>query len=109
MVDSYEVVDLADWTRGESEPGGDEAKRWFIAPETSPHAGHWLFKPRRIKTLELSKERQHRGDKPDVLVRGEDWAEKISYESPSCCLCLQRKRSWRQLFSYAPTNASMAR
>ena len=80
MVDSYEVVDLADWTRGESEPGGDEAKRWFIAPETSPHAGHWLFKPRRIKTLELSKERQHRGDKPDVLVRGEDWAEKISYE-----------------------------
>ena len=80
MVDSYEVVDLADWTRGESEPGGDEAKRWFIAPETSPHAGHWLFKPRRIKTLELSKERQHRGEKPDVLVRGEDWAEKISYE-----------------------------
>ncbi len=80
MVDSYDVVDLADWTRGESEPGGDEAKRWFIAPETSPQAGHWLFKPRRIKTLELSQLRQDRGDRPDVLVRGEDWAEKISYE-----------------------------
>ncbi|NTY62360.1 hypothetical protein [Mycolicibacterium sphagni] len=80
MVDSYDVVDLVDWTRGESEPGGDEAKRWFIAPETSPHAGHWLFKPRRIKTLELSKERRDRGDRPDVLIRGEDWAEKISYE-----------------------------
>lgn len=80
MVDSYEVVDLAEWTRGESEPGGDEEKRWFTAPETSRHAGHWLFKPRRVKTLELSKERQRLGDVPDVLVRGEDWAEKISYE-----------------------------
>ena len=80
MVDSYEVVDLAGWTRGESEPGGDEEKRWFTAPETSRHAGHWLFKPRRIKTLELSQERQRLGDMPDVLVRGEDWAEKISYE-----------------------------
>ncbi|MGV0584513.1 hypothetical protein ABQE45_12255 [Mycobacteroides chelonae] len=81
MVDSYEVVDLADWTRGESEPGGDEAKRWFLGPESSPHAGHWLFKPRRIKILKLSKERQRLGDVPDVLVRGEDWAEKISYEA----------------------------
>jgi len=80
VVDSYEVVDLADWTRGESEPGGDEAKRWFIAPESSRHAGHWLFKPRRIKTLKLSEERQRLGHEPDVLVRGEDWAEKISYE-----------------------------
>ncbi|WP_006247144.1 hypothetical protein [Mycolicibacterium tusciae] len=80
MVDSFEVVDLADWTRGESEPGGDEAKRWFIAPDSSRHAGHWLFKPRRIKTLKLSKERQRLGDEPDVLIRGEDWAEKISYE-----------------------------
>lgn len=80
MLDSYEVVDLADWIRGESEPGGDEAKRWFIAPEFSPHAGHWLFKPRRIKILELSQERRDRGDQPDVLIRGEDWAEKISYE-----------------------------
>lgn len=80
MVDSYDVVDLADWVRGESEPGGDEAKRWFIAAESSRYAGHWLFKPRRIKTLVLSKERRRRGDEPDVLVRGEDWAEKISYE-----------------------------
>ncbi|WP_071285757.1 hypothetical protein [Mycolicibacterium llatzerense] len=80
MVDSYDVVNLADWIRGESEPGGDEAKRWFVAPESSRHAGHWLFKPRRIKTLKLSRERQRRGDDPDVLVRGEDWAEKISYE-----------------------------
>ncbi len=80
MVASYEVVDLADWTRGESEPGGDEAKRWFIGPDSSRYAGHWLFKPRRIKTLQLSKERQLLGDTPDVLVRGEDWAEKVSYE-----------------------------
>lgn len=80
VVGSFEIVSLADWTRGESEPGGDEAKRWFIAPESSRYTGHWLFKPRRIKTLKLSKERQRRGDKPDVLVRGEDWAEKISYE-----------------------------
>jgi hypothetical protein len=79
-VGSFEVVDLAEWTRGESEPGGDEAKRWFIAPDSSRHAGHWLFKPRRIKTLKLSKARQQLGDTPDVLVRGEDWAEKISYE-----------------------------
>jgi hypothetical protein len=80
VVDSYEVVDLADWTRGESEPGGDEAKRWFIAHEASRHAGHWLFKPRRIKTLKLSKERQRLGHQPNVLIRGEDWAEKLSYE-----------------------------
>lgn len=80
MVDTYEVVDLAGWTRGESEPGGDEAKRWFIAPASSRHAGHWLFKPRRVKALKLSKERQRLGHEPDVPVRGEDWAEKISYE-----------------------------
>ena len=49
MVDSYDAVDVADWTRGESEPGGDEAKRWFIGPDSLQHAGHWLFKPRRIK------------------------------------------------------------
>lgn len=58
---SYEVVDLAEWTRGESEPGGDEAKRWFIAPDCSRFAGHWLFKPRRIKALTLSKARQKLG------------------------------------------------
>ncbi|MCV7198172.1 hypothetical protein [Mycobacterium angelicum] len=80
MVDTFEVVDLADWTRGESEPGGDEAKRWFVAPEASRHAGHWLFKPRRIKALKLSKRRRLLGDEPDVLVRGENWAEKVSYE-----------------------------
>jgi len=28
----------------------------------------------------LSKERQQRGDAPDILVRGDDWAEKISFE-----------------------------
>ena len=80
MVGSFPVIDLADWTRGESEPGGDEAKRWFIAPEASPYSGHWLFKPRRIKTLTLSAQRSQRGEKPDLLVRGENWAEKISYE-----------------------------
>lgn len=80
MVDAFNVVDLADWTRGESEPGGDEAKRWFIAPESSRYAGHWLFKPRRIKTLRLSKDRRRRGEQPEVLIRGENWAEKISFE-----------------------------
>ncbi|WP_042937634.1 HipA domain-containing protein [Rhodococcus sp. AW25M09] len=80
MGEPFRVVDLADWTRGESEPGGAEEKRWFTAPEASPHAGHWLFKPRRIKELTLSRERRARGDAPDLLVRGEDWAEKISYE-----------------------------
>lgn len=79
-MDTFEVIDLGDWTRGESEPGGDEAKRWFIAPETSQYAGHWLFKPRRIKTLLLSEERRLRGDAPDLLIRGENWAEKITYE-----------------------------
>lgn len=77
----YNVVDLDDgWTRGEREPGGDEEKRWFIGADSSPYAGHWLFKPRRIKELVLSRERQARGDAPDILIRGEDWAEKIVYE-----------------------------
>lgn len=80
MIYTFTIVKLDDWTRGESEPGGDEAKRWFIAPSSSTYAGHWLFKPHRVKTLPLSKERQRRNDEPDVLVRGEDWAEKISYE-----------------------------
>ncbi|PXW25081.1 UNVERIFIED_CONTAM: hypothetical protein DES50_12329 [Williamsia faeni] len=80
MVVPFEIVDLAEWTRGESEPGGDEAKRWFLAPESSPHAGHWLFKPRTEKTLTLSATRRARGDEPDLLVGGEDWAEKITYE-----------------------------
>jgi hypothetical protein len=30
--------------------------------------------------LKLSKARRQIGDKPDILVRGDDWAEKISYE-----------------------------
>lgn len=80
VVERFPVVDLEGWTRGEREPGGDEAKRWFIAPPESSYDGHWLFKPRRVKELALSKERQRRGDKPDVLIRGENWAEKIAYE-----------------------------
>ncbi|UAK39378.1 hypothetical protein K8O93_06780 [Gordonia bronchialis] len=81
MSAQFDVVDLDDgWTRGAREPGGDERKRWFRAPDSSPHAGHWLFKPRTEKPLTLSKVRQARGDSPDVLISGEDWAEKISYE-----------------------------
>jgi hypothetical protein len=79
----FTVIDLAatGWVRGEREPGGDESKRWFIPPDSSPYAGReWLFKPRRTKELLLSKERQQRGDAPDILVRGDDWAEKISFE-----------------------------
>lgn len=77
----FGVVDLDDgWTRGAPEPGGDERKRWFHGPDSSPHAGHWLFKPRTEKQLRLSAARQARGDSPDVLISGEDWAEKISYE-----------------------------
>lgn len=76
----YAVLDLAQWTRGEREPGGDEEKRWFTAPADGRHQGSWLFKPRREKALLLSRERQQRGDAPEQLVRGEDWAEKIAYE-----------------------------
>lgn len=76
----FPVIDLATWVRGEWEPGGDEEKRWFSAPQSSEHRGHWLFKPRREKELLLAKARRDRGDSPDVLIRGEDWAEKISYE-----------------------------
>jgi hypothetical protein len=76
----FEVVDLTSWTRGEREPGGDEEKRWFQAPGDTPFEGHWLFKPRRVVELELSKQRRELGDKPDILIRGEDWAEKISFE-----------------------------
>jgi hypothetical protein len=76
----FPVIDLATWVRGEWEPGGDEEKRWFSAPEGAGYRGHWLFKPRREKELVLAKSRRDRGDSPDLLVRGEDWAEKISYE-----------------------------
>lgn len=76
----FPVVDLATWVRGEWEPGGDEEKRWFSAPTDSEYDGHWLFKPRREKQLVLAQARRDRGDSPDVLIRGEDWAEKISYE-----------------------------
>ena len=76
----FAVVDTADWIRGEVEPGGDEEKFWLTAPPDGDHPGHWLFKPRRVKSLKLSKARQQLGDEPDVLVRGDDWAEKISYE-----------------------------
>ena len=74
------MVDLTGWTRGEREPGGDEEKRWFEAPVDSEFSGRWLFKPHREKLLVLSKERAARSERPDVLVRGEDWAEKIAYE-----------------------------
>lgn len=76
----FEVVVVDEWERGEREPGGDDEKRWFTAPIGSPFAGHWLFKPRTVTTLELSKARKVRGDKPEVLVTGEDWSEKVSYE-----------------------------
>ncbi|WP_280399069.1 hypothetical protein [Nocardia carnea] len=74
------VVELDDWIRGESDPSGDEAKRWFRAPEQSPLVGHWLFKPRTEKVLPLSKKRQALGHHPDVLIGGENWAEKIAFE-----------------------------
>jgi hypothetical protein len=80
VVDSYEVVDLADWTRGEGEPGGDEAKRWFIAPESSRHAGHWLFKPRRIKTLKLSEDRDWAWTPGAALLAESD----DEFDSKSC-------------------------
>jgi hypothetical protein len=76
----FPVVDLATWVRGEWEPGGDEEKRWFSAPPGAEYKGHWLFKPRREKELLLARARRDRGDSPDLLIRGEDWAEKISYE-----------------------------
>jgi hypothetical protein len=80
----FPVIDLAPtgWIPGEREPGGDESKRWFTPPDDSPYAGRrWLFKPRRIKELPLSQKRQLSGDPPDLLVRGDDWAEKVSYET----------------------------
>ncbi|MGC4960050.1 hypothetical protein [Gordonia sp. DT101] len=80
MTSVFPVIDLDGWTRGAREPGGDERKRWFRAPGSSPYSGHWLFKPRTEKTLVLSKARQALGESPDVLVSGEDWAERISYE-----------------------------
>lgn len=74
------MVDLSSWVPGEREPGGDERKRWYKAPSGSEYEGHWLFKPRRIKEVPLSQKRLQRGESPDVLVRGDDWAEKIAYE-----------------------------
>lgn len=77
----FDVVNLDDgWLRGAPEPSGDERKRWFHAPEESQYSGHWLFKPRTEKLLKLSKARRARGDSPDVLTSGEDWAEKLSFE-----------------------------
>lgn len=73
-------MDLSPWTRGEPEPGGDEQKRWYMAPVGSEYEGHWLFKPRRVKEFLMSEERRERGDTPDILVRGDDWAEKIAFE-----------------------------
>ncbi|MFT4044969.1 MAG: hypothetical protein QM673_17545 [Gordonia sp. (in: high G+C Gram-positive bacteria)] len=55
MSAMFGVIDLDDgWTGGAREPGGDERKRWFHAPDTSPYAGHWLFKPRTEKMLLLA-------------------------------------------------------
>lgn len=76
----FPVVDLDDWTRGEREPGGDEEKRWFTPPDTHALEGRWLFKPRTVKSLALSKAALERGDSPAPLIGGEPWAEKISYE-----------------------------
>jgi hypothetical protein len=76
----FAVIDTVSWIRGEVEPGGDEEKFWLSAPPDGDHAGHWLFKPRRVKSLRLAKARQQLGDKPDILVRGDDWAEKVSCE-----------------------------
>ena len=61
----------------ESEPGGDEEKRGFRDLEGADRDGQWLFKSRRIKPLVGSEERRRRGDAPDKLIRGEDWAERI--------------------------------
>lgn len=54
MHEAFDVIDPGAWIRGENEPGGDEEKRWFRALEGVGRDGHWLFKPRRIKTLKLS-------------------------------------------------------
>jgi hypothetical protein len=32
----FPVVDVSSWTRGEPEPGGDEAKLWLSAPDAFP-------------------------------------------------------------------------
>lgn len=78
---SYPVIDVSAWKRGDREPGGDEAKAWFEAPSDDPYTGgSWLFKPPTTKVLKLSLEREARGDSPDEYRRGEDWAEKISFE-----------------------------
>lgn len=74
------MIDVTEWSRGDREPGGDEAKVWFEAPSDYRLSGKWLFKPPTVKELKLSAERQARGDKPDQYRRGEDWAEKIAFE-----------------------------
>jgi hypothetical protein len=35
----FPVVDVSSWTRGEPEPGGDEAKLWLSAPDAFPLGG----------------------------------------------------------------------
>lgn len=82
MIATFTTVDLGvvEWQRRESETGGGEAKRWFRASPSSRYAGGWLFKPRRTKELELAEHRRARGDTPDILIGGQDWAEKIVAE-----------------------------
>jgi hypothetical protein len=76
----FPVVDVSGWTRGEPEPGGDEAKLWLSAPDDFPLGGRWLLKPRKLKVEKVSKARLQAGESHGVLVGGQDWAEKIAYE-----------------------------
>jgi len=76
-VHEVKVVDLSAWRRGDTEPGGDEAKRWYTSPDDE---SRWLFKPAMTKELKLSKARALRGDSPDILRMGDDWAERVSFE-----------------------------
>lgn len=77
-MDEFTVVDLSAWRRGDTEPGGHEAKRWYTAPGTE--AARWLFKPVIPKELPLSRSRRARGDSPETLRVGDDWAERVAFE-----------------------------
>lgn len=77
----YPIFDLDKWTRGEAEPGGDEEKRWFHPPSDHDLISRWLFKPRTVKELKRSKAAIKSGDIPKMHVGGEDWAEKVAFET----------------------------
>jgi hypothetical protein len=66
--------------RGELEPSGDDPKLWFYAPDDSPLSGHWMFKPRKIRSLLPTEARRLAGATPKILVGGQDWSEKMAYE-----------------------------